>query len=173
MAPEIYECQFTKPSNYKPFDAHSIDVWALGPIMFAMLSGGVVPWENPHINFNTNFTEFSNGSQKHLVHWVGRIWMKHEQKLRSLGFTKDKWVSIWFETNNETREVQSTPCLSLLREICRYNPRERLSLQQVKEHNWMHPTPQINDGKDLPLQNKESFIRKHSKNQTNSLLIIL
>ena len=149
MAPEIYECQFTKSSKYKPFDGHSIDVWALGPIMFTMLSGGVVPWENPHLRFNMNFTEFCNGSQNHLGNWIRRIWMKHGQKLRSLGFTENEWVSLWFETNNETGELQSTPCLSLLCDICRYNPRDRLSLRQVKEHHWMHPTTLINDGKDL------------------------
>ena len=139
MAPEIYECTFRSRAQYKPFDGHAIDVWALGPIIFALLSGGIVPWENPHSRVNQSFDTFCYGSQEQLVSWVRGFWTRHSRRLYSLGFNENSWLALWFERNTETNQWQSTACFSLFRDICRYNPRDRLSLRQVRDHDWMNP----------------------------------
>ena len=133
MAPEIFESQ--------PFDGHAIDKWALGPILFALLSNIVLPWEKPWRRMNTNFDIFCRGSQEQLVEWVRSFWLNHNSKerLRRVGFNEDSWVALWFERKNGTDQWQSTPCFSLFRQICRYDPRDRLSLRQVRNHAWMNP----------------------------------
>ena len=141
MAPEIYMCRFTNPRNYEPFDGYAIDVWALGPIMCALLSGGLVPWESPHCRLNRNFAVLCNGSQHNVFKWVRNVWRRNYERLGSMGFNENSWVALWFERNVETRQLQRTACFSLFQDICRYNPRDRLSLRQVRDHAWMNPVP--------------------------------
>lgn len=42
MSPEIRA--YMTPSNEEPFDGHAVDIWALGPILFAMVTG-FPPWQ--------------------------------------------------------------------------------------------------------------------------------
>ena len=52
MSPEIVK-------NRQPFDGYAIDLWALGPILFLMVTG-FPPWERA-IPTDQRFNYFSNG----------------------------------------------------------------------------------------------------------------
>ena len=58
MAPEILD-------STVPCDAHAIDMWALGPILFMMVCG-FSPWDKAFVNDN-RFQLFSEGKCVQLV----------------------------------------------------------------------------------------------------------
>lgn len=60
MSPEIFEEQ--------PFDGHAVDVWALGPLLFILVTGQQ-PWAFPNSS-NECFRYISQGGLESLLdHW--------------------------------------------------------------------------------------------------------
>jgi serine/threonine protein kinase len=58
MSPEI--C-----NNTEPFDGHAVDLWAVGVILFLMLTG-YPPWEKPVLT-DERFRFMSNGYLVHML----------------------------------------------------------------------------------------------------------
>lgn len=123
--PEIYECLLCEEQEYPSFDGFTIDVWALGCILFAFLTRGLRPWENPKRNGNRKFDCFMSGR---IDNWVACFYTGKEEErehAREIGFV--------------TPNFFSPACLDLMKKICVYDPRKRLSLEQVLDHHWMNP----------------------------------
>lgn len=96
MSPEI-------ALNRAPFDAHAVDVWAAGVILFLMLTG-FPPWERP-CKTDERFKYMTGG---YLVQMLTE-W--------ELGLSPD--------------------AMDLLQRMLWLDPRDRLSLEQVRAHPWM------------------------------------
>lgn len=96
MAPEIEQ-------NEKPFDGFAVDMWAVGIILFLMLTG-FNPWERP-CSSDERFLYMTNG---YLVQMLSE-W--------NLGLSPD--------------------VLDLLQRMLWIDPKDRLSLEQVRAHPWM------------------------------------
>ena len=96
MSPEIYK-------NREPFDAHAVDMWAAGVILFLMLTG-FPPWERA-CQTDERFRYMTAG---YLVQMLTE-WQ--------LGLTDD--------------------AMDLLQRMLFIDPKDRLSLDQVRAHPWM------------------------------------
>ena len=110
MAPEVYASQ----TNTEGFDGCAIDLWAVGVIMFIMLTGEM-PWQFPDPT-DIKFQKFTDG-------WI-------EPYLKGQGYPL------------------SANAYCLLQRMLWLNPRDRLSMAQIRAHPWMrmgggmqHPSP--------------------------------
>jgi len=100
MSPEIAQ-------NKVPFDGHAVDVWAIGVILFLMITG-FPPWERP-CRTDERFKYMTAG---YLVQMLTE-W--------ELGLSPD--------------------AMDLLQRMMWIDPRDRLSLAQVRAHPWMNNGP--------------------------------
>jgi serine/threonine protein kinase len=98
MSPEIF-------NGEEPFDGHAVDVWALGPTLFALVTG-CYPWQRPAED-DPCFQKFS-----------------------IKGEFNEKTVS-------ELQLDFSTELTNLLHRMFLIDPRQRLSLEQIRNHPWM------------------------------------
>ena len=99
MAPEVYASQ----TNTEGFDGCAIDMWAVGVIMFIMLTGEM-PWQFPDAT-DIKFSKFTDG-------WI-------EPYLKGQGYPL------------------SANAYCLLQRMLWLNPRDRLSMAQIRAHPWM------------------------------------
>merc|ERR1719253_1464100 len=97
--------------NKEPFDGHAVDMWAVGVIMFLMLTG-FPPWERA-CRTDERFKYMSAG---YLVQMLSE-W--------EIGLTSD--------------------AMDLLQRMLFLDPKDRLSLEQVRAHPWM-----VNGRRDQP-----------------------
>lgn len=100
MSPEIYQIE--------PFDGHAVDLWAVGVILFILLSGGRHPWNKESPNICNKY-----------------------YKMISRGLL----VKMCRNTPNLNISMYSA---SLLDRMLRDNPRDRLSLGQILDHPWIN-----------------------------------
>lgn len=96
MAPEIEQ-------NTQPFDGYAVDMWAVGVILFLMVTG-FNPWERPSLS-DEKFLFMTNGYL----------------------------VQMLTEWNLEL----SADVMDLLQRMLWVDPKDRLSLEQVRAHPWM------------------------------------
>jgi len=105
MSPEIYRNQFDRFGRVvgTPFDGHAVDLWAVGVILFIMVTG-LPPWFRP------------SADEPGFVHFCrrGRL----EQICVHNGFGL------------------SRPLMDLLQRMFNVNPTRRLSLEQIRAHQW-------------------------------------
>ena len=91
------------------FDGHTIDLWALGPMLYTMVTGEY-PWNYADDRLDPFFQCYSGG-----------------------GFTRDK---LNIPSNIETG--LSDDFIDLLQQMFWLNPEHRLTLQGVRNHRWMN-----------------------------------
>ena len=97
MSPEILD-------NRVPFDGYGVDLWAVGVILFIMLTG-FPPWERACRRTDERFRLISDGYlQPLLAQWGLHL---------------------------------SGDAVDLLQRMLFLNPRDRLSLNQIRAHPWM------------------------------------
>jgi serine/threonine protein kinase len=96
MSPEIVR-------NKEPFDGYAVDMWAVGVILFLMLTG-FPPWERADLS-DERFKYMSAG---YLVQML-----------------------------TEWETPISKDAMDLLQRMLFYDPKDRLSLDQVRAHPWM------------------------------------
>ena len=111
MAPEVYASARTTTtaanhSDIEGFDGCAIDMWAVGVILFIMLTGEM-PWQFPDAT-DLKFQKFTDG-------WI-------EPYLKGQGYPL------------------SPNAYCLLQRMLWLNPRDRLSMAQVRAHPWMRST---------------------------------
>ena len=104
----------------RPFDGHAVDMWALGPMLFMMVSGSV-PWDYASLT-DQRFRHCSEGNFVSLA----KEW--------NLGLSPD--------------------LIDLLQRMFFKDPKDRLSLNQVKAHPWLQKPvhrPYVFDHKSVSL----------------------
>jgi len=110
-----------------PFDGHATDIWALGPILFKMRTGGAVPWEKACWGYNLKFKYFLRGNWKE--------WVELLTRSKTSDDTVDP-VGLYLRDNGFSVNTLSPQCLDLMRKICKFNPEKRLTVREIEQHPW-------------------------------------
>lgn len=109
MSPEIY-------NNHPSFDGHAVDVWALGPIVYKMIVG-VFPICNTDLNQSSKF----------VIAYIGYNYF-HRNLRQLVNVIPD------LRESNLSGEL-----VDLLEKMFSPEPQSRLSLEQIRNSNWMTP----------------------------------
>lgn len=106
--------QFVAPELLKdePFDGYAIDLWAAGIILFIMLLGNDGPLFAAPLPEDRKFKEISIRANLKVV------------------------LQRWNE-NNQHKHAVSDDARDLLQKMLRAEPKDRLSLAQVRQHAWV------------------------------------
>ena len=110
-----------------PFDGHAADIWALGPILFKMRTGGALPWEKACLSYNLKFKYFQRGR------W--NDWVTLLTRSKTSDDTVDP-VGTYLHDCGFSIHTLNPQCLDLMTRICRYNPEQRLTLKEISIHAW-------------------------------------
>ena len=129
--------------NREPFDGHSVDIWAVGVILFLMLTG-FPPWERAcrtdgefafFLHFALNF-RFANC---HTLAFLALTHCPTSQINYNVLTERFKFMSAGYLVQMLTEwELGLSPdAMDLLQRMVWIDPRDRLSLRQVRNHPWM------------------------------------
>jgi serine/threonine protein kinase len=96
----------------RPFHAHQVDIWSLGIILFVILTGDI-PFEAALPTFKAYRMVREGQLSAMLIEWR-------------------------LQRSDRPIPALSADAIDLMQSILRENPLERLSIEQIEGHRWMH-----------------------------------
>ena len=95
--------------NFGPYDGHAVDVWALGPMLFLLIYGSY-PWKKPFSYIDKEYTLFSDGH----FYATAKDWERENPDMCISSDLKDLLQRMFFS-----------------------DPKDRLSMSQLRNHPWI------------------------------------
>ncbi len=108
----VKHLQYSPPEvlRNEPFDAEGVDLWAAGIILLSMLFGTDAPFIGP---------------------------VEEDRKYRTICIKGNlKYLAERWEQDSDLPPVSQT-ALDLLQSMLRANPKDRLTLDEIKAHPWL------------------------------------